>query len=240
MPGLLLSMPVVLGVLAWGAGWKLQCCGVGEQLGLLAGRAWSLGCAVCCPGAAPGLPRAPCPAAFLCSLQSQHLELAAFMASVCSFTCLNKQTICLLPFHPLFLCSSTAQGLSEGSGSSSQRGPHLSQVALSPPRAASSSTVQRSLQFQTKYLQFLKLILVLFKQLPNLMSKESLLCLSYFAEFWDVSGGRGCPATGRGEGGWAQAVPCPGAGCAGSGCAPGSQLCVCSVLCVLVRQVCLH
>lgn len=47
------------------------------------------------------------------------------------------------------------------------------------------------------------------------------------------------PATGREEGGQAHSVPCPGAGCAGSGCAPGSQLCMCSVLCVLGRQVCL-
>lgn len=69
------------------------------------------------------------------------------------------------------------------------------------------------------------------------MSQESLLCLFGFAEFWDVAGGRGC--TGRGEGGWAHTVPCPGVGCAGSGCAPGSQLGMCSVLCEFVPQVCL-
>lgn len=113
--------------------------------------------------------RAPLRSVFL---RSQHLELPARTASVCSFTCLNKQTICLLPLHPLFLCSSTAQCFSEGSGSCSLRGPYLLQVAP-------SCTVQCSLQFQTKYLlQFLKLVLVLFKQLPNLMSSESLLCLS--------------------------------------------------------------
>lgn len=124
------------------------------------------------------------------------------MASVCSFTCFDKQTISLLPLHLVFLCSSTAQCFSEGSGSCSLRGPYLPQVAPSPPRVAPSSTVQLSLQFQTKYLlQVLKLILVLFKQLPNLMFKESLLCLSSFAEFWDVTGGRGC--TGHWQtGGW--------------------------------------
>lgn len=149
----------------------------------------------------------------VCSVQSQHLELAAWMASVCGFTCLNKQTICLLPLHPLFLCSSTGQCFDEGSGSCFLRGLYLPQVAPSPPGVAPSSPVQCSLQFQTKYLlQVLKLILVLFKPLPNLMSKESLLCLSNLAEFWDVtdgSGGAGRGCTGHWQrGGW------PGTRCA--------------------------
>lgn len=136
---------------------------------------WGAGSQGCSLGSAPAgvVPRCAV------SLRSQHLELPACMASVCSFTCLNKQTISLLPLHPLFLCSSTAQCFSEGSGSCSLRGPYLSQVAPSPPRAAPSCTVHRSWRFQTKYLlQFLKLVLVLFKQLPNLMSSESPLCLS--------------------------------------------------------------
>lgn len=138
----------------------------------------------------------------VCSVRSQHLELAAWMASVCGFTCLNKQSICS-PFTP---CSSA-------SGSCFLRGLYLPQVAPSPPGVAPSSPVQCSLQFQTKYLlQVLKLILVLFKQLLNLMSKESLLCLSNFAEFWDVTGGSG--GAGRGCTGHWQRGGWPGTLCA--------------------------
>lgn len=39
VPWLLRSILLLLGALAWGAGWKLLGCAVGEQLGLLAPRA---------------------------------------------------------------------------------------------------------------------------------------------------------------------------------------------------------